>query len=55
MYSRWRDLVGGRHPDGEEVLDGCLPDALAPEIEPGVLQLKTKKILRMVYINSIDV
>lgn len=31
-------LLCGGHPDGEEVPDGGVPDALPPEVEPVLLQ-----------------
>jgi hypothetical protein len=33
--ARQQHLVGGGHPNGEEVLDGGVEDPLAPEIQPG--------------------
>ena len=35
--AREKHLVGGGHPDGEQVFHGFLPDPLAPEVEPGAL------------------
>ena len=35
--AREKRPVGRRHPDGEEVLDGFLPNPLPPEVEPGTL------------------